>query len=262
MEVLRTTGITGFYTCPYKAKNEPYNPNPNNTYHGDLLNIGVTSTNADFEPLLKYYANNINPDYKSNIVLKELMEKVKEWIRRERVKAVERWDQLYQETKLYYRFNREVWIEWQPDVFVIHKEPDEDLVQAHCYDLKCSTHSRYSWDEMWDLNMQTYIYPMMIMQVFGFTECKFTYIVWDKKSGKLKQETKIRTLSECKKKIDEVMEDYLQNNLTENYPARENKLCAFCSFWAKGDKTCPLIKARKPKIVKTEDIKIEEDLFS
>jgi hypothetical protein len=49
----------------------------------------------------------------------------------------------------------------------------------------------------------------------------------------------------------------------DEYPARENKLCMFCSFGAKGDKTCPLIAARKTKIVKAEELSsAEQDLFS
>ena len=66
MEVLRTTGVTAWYTCPYKAKNDVYQPNPANTYHGDLLNVGATSTNAEFDKLLAFYAKNINPDFKMN----------------------------------------------------------------------------------------------------------------------------------------------------------------------------------------------------
>ena len=83
---------------------------------------------------------------------------------------------------------------------------------------------------MRDKNMQTYIYPLMIMKVWGLNKCSFTYIVGDKKNGKLKRETKIRTLQECEEMARIAIEDYLQNNLLEDYPARENKLCAFCSF--------------------------------
>ena len=73
IEVLRTTGITAFYTCPYKAHNDVYQPDPKNTYHWDMFNIGVTSTNADFGPLLRHYANQINPDFKINQALKDLI---------------------------------------------------------------------------------------------------------------------------------------------------------------------------------------------
>lgn len=263
MEVLRTTGITACYTCPYKAHNDVYQPNPKNTYHWDMFNTWVTSTNADFGPLLQYYARQINPDYKLNQALKDLMDKIKMFIKLRKAEAEKNGMQIYQECKMYYRHNQEIWVEWTPDIFEIYKEPDEDWCIAHCYDLKCSTHTRYTWDDMWDLNLQTYIYPMMIMNVWGLDKCKFTYIVWDKWNGKLKKESVIRTLAECKNKVNEAIDDYIHNKLMDEYPARENKLCMFCPFGVKGDKTCPLITAKKTKIVKAEDISsAEADLFS
>ena len=101
------------------------------------------------------------------------------------------------------------------------------------------------------------------MDVRKKDKCKFTYIVWDKWNGKLKKETVIRTLSECRNKVREAVDDYIKANLMDDYPARENKLCLFCNFGAKGDKTCPLIQAKKPKIIKAEEIsQAEQDLFS
>jgi hypothetical protein len=46
-----------------------------------MFNIGVTSTNANFEPLVRYYSQNINPDFKMATALKELMEKIKVFIK-------------------------------------------------------------------------------------------------------------------------------------------------------------------------------------
>ena len=270
MEVLRTTGITACYTCPYKAHNDVYQPDPKNTYHWDMFNIGVTSRNANFTPLLKHYANQINPDYKLNQTLRELMEKAKVFIKLREEEAYKNWTELYHECKIYYKHNNDIIIEWIPDIFEIYKEPDEDWIYAHCYDLKCSTHSWYTGDDMWNLNLQTYIYPLMIMYIWGkeywiekFSKCKFTYIVWDKTNGKLKKESVIRTLPECVAKVNEAIQEYIQNKLMDEYPAKENKLCAFCAFGAKGDKTCPLIQAKKPKIIKTEELNsVEADLFS
>lgn len=262
MEVLRTTGVTAFYTCPYKAHNDVYQPDPKNTYHWDMFNIWVTSRNADFGPLLRYFAQNINPDYKMNQSLKDLMEKIKMFIKLREEEAYKTGTQIFQECKMYYRHNQEIRVEWVPDIFEIYKEPDEDWCLAHCYDLKCSTHTRYTWDDMWNLNLQTYIYPMMIMNVWGLKKCKFTYIVWDKWNGKLKKETVIRELAECVNKVREAIDDYIRCKLMDDYPARENKLCLFCAFGVKGDKSCPLISWKAPKIIKTEDISsVEADLF-
>ena len=263
MEVLRTTGLTASYTCPYKAHNDVYQADPKNTYHWDMFNIGVTSTNANFEPLVRYYSQNINPDFKMATALKELMEKIKVFIKIRKADGEKNWTQIFQECKMYHRYNQELWIEWIPDIFEIYKKPDEDWCIAHCYDLKCSTHTWYSWDDMWNLNLQTYIYPLMIMNVWGLDRCKFTYIVWDKWNAKLKRESVVRTLAECNAKVTEAIEDYLKNKMLDEYPARENKLCMCCGFGKKWDWSCPLIKAKQPKIVKTEDLNtVEADLFS
>lgn len=263
MEVLRTTGLTASYTCPYKAHNDVYQADPKNTYHWDMFNIGVTSTNANFEPLIRYYSQNINPDFKMANALKELMEKIKVFIKIRKADWEKNWTQIFQECKMYHRYNQEIWIEWIPDIFEIYKQPDEDWCIAHCYDLKCSTHTWYSWDDMWNLNLQTYLYPLMIMNVWGLDKCKFTYIVWDKWNAKLKRESVVRTLAECNAKVTEAIEDYIKNKMLDDYPARENKLCMFCGFGKKWDWSCPLLKAKQPKIVKTEDLNtVEADLFN
>lgn len=230
MEIIRTTQLWSFWTCAYKAKNEPYVANPKNTYHWDLLNVGVTSTKGDFEPLLNYYVENINPDLWFKMNLKLLMEKAGKFIDTEKAKD----QSVFQETKLYLKRTEDVRIEWVPDVFTIHA-PDEEWIEIDNYDLKCSTRSWYTWDEMWDLNLQTYIYPLMLMNVYKKDKCRFSYVIWDKWNGKMKKEFRIRTKQECEAKIEEVMLMYSRANMFEEYPTRKNKLCMFCSLKGK----CP-----------------------
>jgi len=77
---------------------------------------------------------------------------------------------------MYYKYDDNFWIEGVPDVYTIHA-PDEEGIEIDNYDLKCSTWSWYTGDEMWDLNLQTYIYPLMLMTVYKKDRCRFTYVV-------------------------------------------------------------------------------------
>lgn len=230
MEVIRTTQLWSFWTCAYKSKNEPYSANPKNTYHWDLLNVWVTSTKWDFGPLLDYYVENINPDLWMKYNLAMLMDKAGKFINAEKEKD----QSVFQETKLYLKRSEDVWIEWVPDVFTIHT-PDEEGIEIDNFDLKCSTRSRYTWDEMRELNLQTYIYPLMLMNVYKKDKCRFSYVIWDKWNGKMKKVSKIRTKEECQEKVNLAMAMYEKANMLEVYPTRKNKLCSFCSLKGK----CP-----------------------
>jgi hypothetical protein len=59
---------------------------------------------------------------------------------------------------------------------------------------------------------------------------EFSYCIADKNTSKIKKESKIRTREECQSKIKEVMEAYITAGIIEEYPAKENKLCMFCSL--------------------------------
>lgn len=78
---------------------------------------------------------------------------------------------------------------------------------------------------MWDLNLQTFLYPLMLMNRFEEDIARFTYLVGDTKSGKLKMETRIRTREECENKLTEAMNLYREAQLFDERPTRRNKLC-------------------------------------
>lgn len=224
MEVIRTTGLWSFWTCWFKYKNDEYKPDPKNTYHGDLLNIWVT-WRGDYEPLLQYYVDNINPDLGFKFNLWILMGKARKFIEQELAK--DQW--VYQEAKMYLKRDADLWIEGVPDVYTVH-QADEEWIEVDCYDLKCSTWSWYTGDEMWDLNLQTYIYPLMIMNVYKKDVCRFSYLIGDKNNGKMKMESRIRTREECETLLKDVVSKYKEAQLLEKYDTRKNKLCSFCSL--------------------------------
>lgn len=242
MECIRVTGLTSFYTCAYKYKNEPYEPNPANTFHWDVVNISVNSkwsvqkfidfrsSNLQWSISLKYNLEIIT--WKATKLIDELYSK---------------YTNVYQEAKMYWKRGEDLWLEWTPDVIYFNEWETINVL-----DWKCSTHSWYSGDEMWDLNLQTYIYPFFVMKYFDTKEVIFSYVIFDKNTSKVKKESRTRTLEECEAKIKEAVDMYTEAQLVEEWKPKENKLCMFCSLKKAGK--CPLFGGRKVE-------QVEEDLF-
>lgn len=63
-------------------------------------------------------------------------------------------------------YNRDIIVTGTPDIQYKNDELDLWCVE----DLKCSTHSWYSGNEMRDFNMQTYVYPLFVMNYQGVDE--------------------------------------------------------------------------------------------
>lgn len=178
-EVIRTTGLSSIYTCAYKAKNEPYQADPRNTYHGDLVNIAANSQ-GDFDSFFKFYREHINGDIGLETTLKMCMQLARDYI----TKLKGKYTEVFQESKMYYRYNDSLWIDGTPDIHYYNHEKDMWIVE----DLKTSTFSYYEGDDMWNFNMQTYVYPLMVMKRNNVDKCGFRYVVLDKKKGAIKVE--------------------------------------------------------------------------
>lgn len=246
----RVTSLTSDYTCAFKAHNEEYIPNLLNTHHGDIMNSFANGKwTAMLAAHLRNYTENLNPDMKIAHTLAICGDKIQTYIKKLR----DTYDEVLQEAQMFLNYWKDIQITWTPDIQYFNDEIDLYC----CEDIKTSTHTWYSWDEMRDLNMQTYIYPLFMMNYYGVNEVWFRYVVADKNTGKIKTEPKsqkdsnnkainsrenyvIRTRSECEAKLKEVMEDYvLPYVIFGELKARRNKLCNFCQF---KDTICPLKK--------------------
>ena len=251
MEVIRTTLLSSFNTCGYKFANDVYDPNPSKTYHWDMFNIWATSR-GDYTPLLNYFVENINSDLKFKLNLETLMSKSRKFIDSlldaKLDDGSDYKNQVFQEAKMYLKYDNDLWIEWVPDVYTLH-QPDQEGIEIDNYDLKCSTWSWYTGDEMWDLNLQTYIYPLMLMNVYKKDRVRFSYFIWDKWNWRVKLESRIRTKEECEAKLNQVVSELRQSRLFGNFEAKKNKLCNFCELkWQ-----CPLFN-RQIEIVKVDPV--------
>lgn len=251
--IWRVTELTSIYTCAYKWKNEPYVPDLSKTRHWDLMNAYINwKWKKLLGRLIDQYIEDINKDIKMWHTLKIWWDKIQQY----RDMVWELYDEVLHEAALAMKYDSEHTITWVPDLHYYNHVIDLLCIE----DLKTSTHSWYTWEEMFTLNLQTYLYPLMAMVAYEkiypwLNECWFRYVVVDKNSGKIKTEPPsqkddegksiqsksnyiIRTRKECEDKLKEVMEDYIVPYLLFwDTPARKNKLCTFCSF---RDTTCPL----------------------
>lgn len=255
---VRTTMLTSVYTCAYKTQNSPYEVNPANTFHGDLLNLAATSNLQSEETNYQLFRDAIKEwkrIIKTNATMKDMEVLLKLMItaNKDVHELRQKYSMVVQEQKMYILYkeseNMKIYVNGTSDLAYYCDEIGMWAVE----DLKCSTHSYYSWEDMWLYNMQTFFYPLMVMIKTKTTKCWFRYRIGDKNSGKFKFEPQatpweplseknfiIRTFAECSDKLREVMEEYYlpYENLWEA-PARMQKLCHFCDF---KNTTCPLKK--------------------
>lgn len=252
-----------------------YDADPLNTIHGALANAAaaaaVAGTKNVLAPWLRYYGNHINPLLEkrkqlSPEALKEGMTGVFKYVKQY---ANENW-QLWQEQKMEYPYDVEnkIWLSGTPDVIAFKNNPsEEDGIVCEVIDMKCGTISWYDSPEVWRENAQWFFYPRFIFkqrdqEILTKTQgwrnapkVKFTFLVMDKKSGKVQPFSKILDQSVVKTNIDHGVKEYLKLINSEvdktEYPAKQCRACGFCPV----ADICPLKKVDL-------DIKEEvDDLF-
>jgi|GEM_PF-6490570 len=108
------------------------------------------------------------------MVLKDCCTQVAEYVKDMKKNT----EEFSQERKFVLKYNREYYIEGTPDIY--YKDADGWIVE----DLKMSTHSRFEHEDSWIYNMQTYLYPLFVMEYYNVDECRFAYMVYDKGNGK------------------------------------------------------------------------------
>lgn len=225
---IRVTALSTYYACAYKFKNAAYEVDIRNTYKWDILNAAATSQ-APVDNIIDYYTKNISQDLKEAEVIKEVVPKVVEYIQ----ECKDHYSFFAQERKFILPYNDEYYIEGTPDMYMC------DDSWWGVVDLKFSTHSWFEHDESWSYNLQTYIYPLMVMEYYNVESCYFQYQVYDKNNGRWKKIwPKMRTREECREIVRYVMEKYIESEFTGEYNANKNRYCWFCPL--KKDWSCPL----------------------
>lgn len=261
--VLSPSSFWWFMQCPYKRKNSIYDADPRNTAHWSLANAAAAAaiswTDNKLWPRLRYYDNYINPklEPKKRIsidALKSWMWKLYKFFTKYTTKDY----QIRQEQKFEYPWENpeeteDVWISWQPDVFVLYNNPSrEDKIVAEIIDIKCWKISWYSKPDIRRENAQWYFYPWFIFQHFrqeinfhwiDKPKIKFSFAVIDKWTWDL--ETFSKELDEnitniqMKEHMKQFRDLQKQNLDKQDYPATKCRWCAFCEF----ADTCPLKSA-------------------
>lgn len=239
VEIIHTTMLGMYNSCPYNFKNSSGPIDPSLTYKGDILNISVTSQ-GKVSPFLKWMSKNLKYDFKETEILRQVFIAA-----REKMQNVNRnYQEVYQEAKMLYKYSEEYYVVGTPDLFFY--DPDRDLWVIR--DWKMSTHSWYGNEEVTRYDMQPIIYPLMVMEYMGVKEAEFMFRCYDKKNGKLWEFGKKITYDQAKKQADEVIGRYIESKEMEEYEPRENKKCWFCQFKKNGQ--CPLYK-KKVDVVET-----------
>lgn len=252
---IRVTSLTAFNACAYSTKAGYTEAKVEDTYKGDMLNIAALSPlNAPMGHYLRRYAHNIDSDITNINKIKKILIDAKKYVQfdlhtlynsipRE---SNEEWFYLYQEAKLYYKYvvnEQQHRITWQPDIVYCDPQTNKRYIE----DLKLSTHSRYSNEDMLQYDCQRMVYPFMFMEYFkelNIKEMTFRFQVWDKNNTKRKVcGEKVVTYEEAKAFTIDVVDRYLQSVETWVYLPNKNPKCFFCEF--KANQTCPLWKAQQ-----------------
>lgn len=222
MKGIRVTTLSSFYTCAYKYKYDKSDIKVSDTYKWDILNAAAGS-DYSVKPFIEYYKNNINPDLKLSVILQDCCDGVARYVRE---KKEDNPDLFVQERKFVIKYNDDYYIEWTPDLYYQNSE-----WQFFVEDLKMSTHDWYEHEDSRTYNMQTYIYPLMVMIYYGIDTCSFGYYVFDKKNGKWRLiGPRMRTREECETKLKEVMDMYIESEFTETYSPNKQRACWFCKL--------------------------------
>lgn len=267
--VISPSALWSMWTCPYKYANAIMDINPRDTAHWNLANCSAAcalmKTSNKLWPWIRYYDKVINPWLEKKKQLD--IEKLKKGMFNIYTffKDLADWDnQIWQETKLEFPYNDEVWISWQPDVMVLYNKPENDIV-AECIDIKCGKNSWYAMDDIRTENSQRVVYPWFMFQHFDQEikemwiknpKIKFSFAVMDKWTWDFNLHS--RTVDfrfvelQVKTRVEEFLKIKQSDIAKENYPAKKCRACAFCDFnW-----TCPLAKQSLDLEEKTID-----DLF-
>ena len=116
------------YTCAYKYKYDKYEPNPANTFKGEIVNAAAGSMDS-IEEILEYYNKNINTDFRELEAIKLSCIGVREHIN----ELKETTERFRQERKFGIRWN-DLYIDGTPDL--CYKKDGIWYVE----DIKMSTH--------------------------------------------------------------------------------------------------------------------------
>jgi hypothetical protein len=139
--VISPSGVSANLKCPWQSAHGEWKADPTNMAHGLMINAAILCTNCTLSPFVKWYENSINlfREKKNQIsidALKVGMSNINKFVTALKTDPN---NSVYQETKIDLRYDAsgKLWISCQPDIMVLHKEPDEQGVIVDVYDAKC-----------------------------------------------------------------------------------------------------------------------------
>lgn len=222
-KVLHVTSLTKFNVCPFNYKHDKDEVKVDSTYKWDILNIAVLNPNVGIWPFMNWYLKNVDWDFKTSMVMHDVVTKAREYIKEVKKEAKKN---VWQECKMVIRY-LDYDIVGTPD-FVY-----KDKSWYHIVDFKFSTHSYYMHEDVMKYDMQAVIYPLMVMEVLD-PECEkvsFTFRVYDKWNGNVKENTREITKQEARDRFKDVMLRYMRSTAFDEYPSCQQRKCyGMCSL--------------------------------
>lgn len=247
-EMVHVTSLSSFNACPYLFS-QPQEPiSPSNTFKWDMLNTVVCSNDeALISPYIKWFAQNIGFDFKEVEIMKKIFLDAKKMVMDFKSKH----KQVYQESKMLYKYSDEYRIVGTPDIYYYDEERNLRCIR----DWKYSTHSWYGNPEVTKTDMQKVVYALMVMEFQEVKEAEFGFICYDKKSWKRWEFIQeIIKYDEAKEITNKVMKEYITTKEFGEYQAKAcNKCNGMCSVWKAN---CPLYK-REVKAEEKQEIVLD-----
>lgn len=227
---IRTTSLGAFNTCAYKWKYWEINIPIEIAALWDMIHF-ISRHPQSKDAMVNWYSSQINKDLKLKRIINKLADKVIQY----RQNIDNQFDNVYTEVPFVKKIEN-TWITWTADLVAI--KDDELLI----IDWKTSNNKNwYEWDNIWNESLQSAIYSYMAMVYFWFEKAKFRYVVLEKTStASLTEFEREFTKDECFKKIKQVVLDYEYAIASEDYEAKENRMCYFCEL----KNECPLYKVK------------------
>lgn len=162
--------------------------------------------------------------------LKEMKEEYSEWIFETTLKQVRKYEILWEE----YELN----IEWHADwVGIMYDKDWTEMIGV--VDFKTAAKPRS--DNYKESTLQKKLYPYMLMEKYGVDKVKFQYVLYIKSTVPyITKYDFVYRKDDIKDEIEKIYRDYVEQEITQDYKAKENIRCFACNL--KKEWRCPLFQ--------------------
>lgn len=229
-ENVHASQLSTFYKCPFKYKFDDSNIPVAITYIWDVVHLWAMWYETErLQPLVEYYVDYINGDYKTKNMMYDLIKLAQKWYMNNKFYV------LWQETKLAAKF-WDVYLTSTPDVVL----KNWDYVKV--IDFKTGSKNWYGWQDVRDSEMQPDVYSWLVMEYLWVTNIDFSFHLFDKTKRQEFEFTRNFEKTTVENKLKNVITEYKQSKDNDSWQPKKNRLCNMCPLKENG---CPLFKVQE-----------------